>query len=192
MNNKILLLDMDGVVIKKSEVFSIRISKKLNISIENVLPFFKNEFQLCLVGKANIKEELAKYAPKWGWKDSIEELLNFWFEGECGINSDLVDKIAQLRKDGYKIYLATNNEKYRVEYLWEIIGLKNHFDGVFSSADLGLKKPDPEFYLQVLRMLKGKSEDVIFFDDDEENVESARRIGMDSHLYSGISDFKVV
>lgn len=147
---------------------------------------------MCLVGKADLKEELAKYAQKWGWKDSTDDLLRFWFEGEKEVNQELLDKISELRQESREVYLATNNEKYRVGYLWNTTGLKNHFDGVFSSVDLGLKKPDPEFYLKVLSILKAKPEDVVFFDDDEENVESARKVGIDSRLYSGIADFKVV
>ncbi|HKB88845.1 MAG TPA: HAD-IA family hydrolase [Patescibacteria group bacterium] len=190
-SKKILLLDMDGVVINKSEVFSIRISEKLNISIEEVLPFFKNEFQLCLVGKAYLKEELKKYTSRWGWKDSIENLLKFWFDGEKEVNQDILDKTSELRKEGNRVYLATNNEKYRVDFLWNKIGLKNYFDGIFSSAELGFKKPDPEFYLKALALLKTKPGDVIFFDDDEENVISAKEVGMDARFYSGINDFKV-
>lgn len=192
MAKKVILLDMDGLVIKRDKVFSIRISEKLNISINEVLPFFKNEFQLCLVGKADLKKELKKYVTKWGWSLSIDELLKFWFEGEQEVNEQLLIKVSELRKNGLKIYLATNNEKYRVDYLWNTIGLKSYFDGIFSSAEIGLKKPDPEFYIKVLSLLKTTPDSVIFMDDDEENVSSAKEVGMEARLYSGISDFKVV
>lgn len=191
IDKKILLLDMDGLVTIRDKVFSIRISEKLNIPIEKVLPFIKNEFQSCLVGKADLKEELKKYVSEWGWKNSIDELLTFWFDGEKDINQTLLDKTKELRKEGYEIYLVTNNEKYRVDFLWNIIGLKNYFDGMFSSAELGLKKPNPEFYLKVLKILHTTPDQVIFMDDDEENVESAKNIGMDARFYSGIKDFKV-
>lgn len=189
---KILLLDMDGLVILRDKVFSVRISEKLNIPLNDVLPFFKNEFQLCLVGKADLKEELKKYILKWGWKDSMEDLLKFWFEGEKDVNKELLGKVSELRHDGYKVYLATNNEKYRVDFLWNSVGLKKYFDGIFSSAELGFKKPNPQFYLEVLTILKLIPEDAIFFDDDEENVASAKEVGIEARLYSGINDFKVV
>lgn len=192
IDKKIILLDMDGLVILKDKVFSVRISEKLRIPLEEVLPFFKNEFQSCLVGKADLKKEIAKYISTWGWKDSVEELLKFWFDGEKDINQEIINRTSQLRKDSYKIYLATNNEKYRVDFLWNGIGSKNHFDGIFSSADLGFKKPDEKFYLKVLDLLKTQAEGIIFWDDDEENVESAKKLGMDARFYSGIKDFKVV
>lgn len=191
IDKKILLLDMDGLVVIRDKVFSVRISEKLNIPLEKFLPFFKNEFQLCLVGKADLKSELKKYAPAWGWKNSVDELLKFWFDGEKEINHEVLDKALDLRKKGYQIYLVTNNEKYRVDFLWNKIGLKKYFDGMFSSAEVGLKKPDPKFYLKVLEILKVTPDQVIFMDDDEGNVESAKEIGMDARFYSGIKDFKV-
>jgi len=192
IDKKILLLDMDGLVILRKEVFSVRISKKLSIPLDKVLPFIKNEFQLCLVGKADLKKEIAKYISGWGWNNSIEDLLKFWFDGEKEINHKLVEKVNELRKNGYKIYLITNNEKYRVEFLWEKMGLKRYFDGIFSSAKIGLKKPDKKFYFEVLKLLKTTPKDVVFWDDDEGNHKSAKEIGIDARLYSGIDDLKVV
>jgi putative hydrolase of the HAD superfamily len=191
IDKKILLLDMDGLVILRKEVFSVRISKKLNIPLDKVLPFIKNELQLCLVGKADLKEELKKNVSAWGWDGSIDDLLKFWFDGEKNVNSDLIKKINGIRQDGYKVYLVTNNEKYRVNFLWEDVGLKKYFDGVFSSAKVGFKKPDSKFYFKVLKLLKITPKDVIFWDDDKENYESAKEIGMDARFYTGIKDFKI-
>jgi len=140
MTKKILLLDMDGLVILRKEVFSVRISKKLNIPLDKVLPFIKNELQLCLVGKADLKEELKKYVSAWGWNGSIDDLLKFWFDGEKEVNLKLIKKTEELRKDGYKIYLATKNEKYRIDFLWNEVGLNKYFDGIFSTASIGFKK----------------------------------------------------
>src|SRR5688500_6890642 len=116
--SKILLFDMDGVVVKKTKVFRVRISEKLNIPLEKVLEFFKNEFQESLVGKADLKVVLEKYIHEWGWNDTVESLLKFWFEGESEVDDQLLAKISNYRKGGGKGYLASNNEKYRIDYLW--------------------------------------------------------------------------
>lgn len=188
MSYKVILLDVDGVIIEKSEVFSIRISKLLNIPLEKVLPFFKNEFQLCLIGKADLKVELEKYVTSWGWKETVDEILKFWFEGEATLNTEVLDVIKSLKSKGTKVYLATNNEKYRVNYLSNEVGLKSYVDGIFSSASLGFKKPDKNFYLKVLNSLELTPKDVIFWDDDNENVEGAKSVGISSYLYTSIRD----
>lgn len=189
-SEKVILLDVDGVVIEKSKVFSIRISKLLNIPLEKVLPFFKNEFQLCLTGEADLKVELEKYIASWGWKGTVDEILKFWFEGEAKLNTEVLDVIKSLKSKGTKVYLATNNEKYRVNYLSKEVGLENYVDGIFSSAGLGFKKPDEHFYIKVLGLLKVHPKAVFFWDDDEENVDGAKKVGINSYLYTDILDIK--
>ena len=57
---KAVIFDTDGMIIRSEKYFSQRFSDEFNIPMEKILPFFKNEFQLCLVGKADIKTELNK------------------------------------------------------------------------------------------------------------------------------------
>ena len=61
-------------------------------------------------------------------------------------------------------------------------GYDDAFDKVFSSAYMGHKKPSAEFFDEIFAFLKTKDpiiqkEDVLFWDDDEENVEGAKTYG---------------
>lgn len=184
---KIVLFDTDGVVIKKDKVFSVRFSEKLNIPIERILPFFKKEFQFCLIGQFDLKEAILKYLPTWGYKGTMDDLLSFWFDGESTINKEVIVAIQNLRKGGIKCFLHTNNEKYRTEYIWKKLNLEKHFDGIFSSSDLGCKKPNNIFWDTLYSKLKrpNKSE-VLVLDDDKENVESAGNFGFNANLFENL------
>ena len=57
---KTILFDVDGVVIPKKRRFSTNFSREFNVPIEKLSQFFENEFQLCLVGKADLKKEIKK------------------------------------------------------------------------------------------------------------------------------------
>jgi len=175
---KVVLFDIDGVVIKKAKVFSIRLSESRGVGIGEVLKFFKGEFQECLVGKKDLKLVLPKYLKLWGIKDNLESILDFWFSGEAEINYEVLEKVRELRLGGIKCYLATNNEQYRVEYLMNNLNLSTEFDGVFASFKLGCKKPDPEFYREIMKKIGIENpREIEFWDDDEENVEGAKRFG---------------
>ncbi len=76
---KIVVFDVDGIVIRREMYFSQRFSREFGVPIEEILPFFENEFQLCLTGKADLKKEISKYFGRWGWKKSIDELFSYWF-----------------------------------------------------------------------------------------------------------------
>ena len=189
---KAIIFDVDGVLNKGNEIFSKRFTKEFGVSMEVVLPFFLGPFQECLVGLLDLKEELGKVVHSWGWSGEVDTLLEYWFTGEHNVDYQLVAMIKVLRANGVKCYLATNNEKYRTQYLLEKMQFEGLFDGVFSSAFLGCKKPDPAFYSAVFSVVGkegvGKSE-IMFLDDDLKNVSSASEFGFDARVYS-FEEFK--
>ncbi|KAL3485495.1 HAD-like protein [Aspergillus germanicus] len=52
------------------------------------------------------------------------------------------------------------------------------FDHIFTSSMLGVRKPSPRFYLHVLRALRAAPQSTFLVDDRQENVLSARSLGM--------------
>ena len=55
MKIKVIIFDADGMVIK-AEMFSDKLSREYNISLGEILPFFENEFQLCMIVKQMLKK----------------------------------------------------------------------------------------------------------------------------------------
>ena len=53
-----------------------------------------------------------------------------------------------------------------------------------------LKKPDVRIYKHVLFKLSKKPEEVIFIDDNVENIESAKSIGMGVILFKNLDQLK--
>lgn len=66
------------------------------------------------------------------------------------------------------------------------------FDHHFSSHLLGKIKPDAEVFHYVLDRLGCRSQEVLFFDDNALNVESARAIGMHAVMVRGITEARLV
>ncbi len=188
---KTIVFDADGVVIhRRNKRFSERISAKLNLPYEEILPFFENEFKKCLIGKADLRTEIKPYLKKWSWKKSTKELLRYWFEGEKVVDKKIIAYIKQIRRKGIKCCLATNQEKYRFNFMKKNLGLADIFDKLFSSCDAGFKKPDKRFYELILKELKIKPENIIFWDDNEKNVLAAKQAGINAYLYKNYQDFK--
>jgi len=188
---KTVIFDADGMVVHREMYFSQRFSREFGVPMEKVLPFFRNEFQLCLVGKADLKQELNKYLNKWNWQESVDDLLLFWFEHESNVDKKMLESVMALRNGGMLCYLETNNEKYRVKYIFENLNLKDFFDGVFSSAELGFLKPQQEFWSAIYdRLGKPDKSGVFVWDDDLENVESARNFGFNAEFYSDFDSYE--
>ncbi len=188
---KIVLFDVDGVLIREGEMFSRRYCRDFHLSIEKMLPFFHGIFQECMLGRADLKQILHQYVAEWGWQRSIDELLEYWFGAENDVDATVLETVATLRKNGIRSFIATNNEKYRVMYLWERLGFRNHFDGVFSSSGVGVKKPAPEFFESVSQSLAAYSkQEILLCDNEPQNIDAARQYGFQTHLFTDTINFR--
>ena len=54
----------------------------------------------------------------------------------------------------------------------------------FASFELGLLKPDPRIYKEVCKKLNCRFDEVIFIDDKEKNVQSARNLGIHGIVFN--------
>lgn len=63
------------------------------------------------------------------------------------------------------------------------------FDGIFCSAEMGMKKPEIAYYETIIDSLGIDPSDIIYYDDALENIESAKSLGIRAVHYKSISDF---
>ena len=102
---------------------------------------------------------------------------------EDNIDQTLLAIARQLRSRGIKVYLATDQEKYRTKYMREVM-FPDQLDGMFVSCELGYLKKQPEYFRLVLDKLPGiDPKDVLFFDDSQDKIDSARAAGINAELY---------
>jgi putative hydrolase of the HAD superfamily len=182
---KTVLFDIYGMIINREMRFSKRFSNEFNVPMEKILPFFENEFQLCLVGKADLKEELQKYLSSWNWQGSVDDLLEYWFGHEGDIDPQIMESVRNLRGDGVKCFINTQNDKHLVKYVLENIGLKDFFDGVFCTNEIGYKKPQQEYWQAIYNRLGNPDkETVLCWDDEEKHITAAKEFGFSAELYT--------
>ncbi|MBU1178185.1 NUDIX domain-containing protein [Patescibacteria group bacterium] len=194
MSVKDIIFDADGVVIK-SEMFSIQYCKEFGISADEMLPFFNGVFADCKVGRADIKEELKPFLPKWKWTGSVDEFLQYWFKAEHHVDQKMIEKIKELQSQDIKCYLATDNEKYRTEYLREEMGFGKLFAEIFSSADIGCEKTDKRFWRKVYETVGGngvEKNEIMYWDNDQDNIEVAQEFGLAGYLYKDFAEFEKI
>ena len=180
---KTIIFDADGMILL-GERFSSRYSREFNLPAEVLSRFFSEKFPACVLGKADLREELRPFLQDWRWEKSVDEFLNYWFEGNY-LNQDLLPVIADLKARGVGCCLATNQEKYRIAYLRDRLGIGQIFDRCFVSSEVGLKKPERKFFEYISRELSRiPNDEILFWDDRSENVTAAREFGFAAELYT--------
>ncbi|NTW89698.1 MAG: HAD-IA family hydrolase [Candidatus Moranbacteria bacterium] len=188
---KAVLLDADGLMFKKQRYFSEILYEKYGVPAESIIPFFKTRFRDCQKATADLKEELVPFLKQWKWEGDIESFLAYWFSF-CVVDEDVLNAVRELRAKGLKCYLVTDQEKYRAEYIKKNLGLERELDGFFFSFELGLSKSDSRFFGVILEKLGLSPEEVILFDDEEENIEIAKSLGITSVLVEDGENFRDV
>jgi len=184
---KAILFDADGVVLKKQPYFSLEIARENNIPYEEIEPFYTNELRLCQTGKADIKEELAKYLPRWKWEGTVDEFLQRWFTTDVHPDSEVLAFVNSTRTQGIMCFLASDQEKYRGEYIRTTVGVGEHFEGTFFSYEVGFQKSNPQFFAEVLKRLALKPEEVQYWDDDQKNVDVAKSLGINARFWTNLA-----
>ena len=97
----------------------------------------------------------------------------------------------EMARSGRYFMAALNNESLELNlYRIQRFELARLFTVFFSSAFLGLLKPDPAIYQRVLQMTQRAPEQCAFIDDRPPNVEAARRSGMQAVHYQSPSQLR--
>jgi len=98
-----------------------------------------------------------------------------------GVHWMMVHRVRELRAEGYRTAILTNNIKEWGGYWKESIPLEL-FDVVVDSCDVGLRKPDPAIFRLTCERLGVAPEAAVFLDDTRRHVESARAVGLQAVL----------
>ena len=114
--------------------------------------------------------EFSKYIPKL-----------FKYNVECVTAFDYtIPMIQDLKDKGYKVYYLSNWSAWTHDLLQEAgkFDFLKLMDGGVFSYDAGYMKPDEEIYKILLNKYKINPEEALFFDDREENIEAANKLGI--------------
>jgi epoxide hydrolase-like predicted phosphatase len=99
----------------------------------------------------------------------------------AGLQPDqpMLDAVRRARQAGVPTGLISNSwvmDHYTDE-------IRDHFDALVISAEVGLHKPQPEIYLLAAERLAVTPEDCVFVDDLRENCGGAEAVGMTAVLH---------
>lgn len=98
---------------------------------------------------------------------------------EMVVFPQVVERILELRGDGYKTALVTNNVREGSGMWRSLLAVDDLFDVVVDSSEVGLRKPNPAIFELTLRELGiADASSAVFLDDLQSNVDAARALGM--------------
>ncbi|WP_407541463.1 HAD family phosphatase [Deinococcus radiomollis] len=183
---RVLLLDVDGVLVLPPEMFGARL---MRLYPQEAQEFFHGPFLKASTGQAELLELLPPLLSAVGYAGTPEAFMQEWFAAENVPNLPLLEAVKELRGAGWPVYLATNQERHRLHYLLHDMGLGQFVDGEFASCTVGVRKPDAAYFERVQERLNLSPARIVFWDDAPANVQAARAAGWTSHLYENLAGF---
>ncbi len=115
--------------------------------------------------------------PLLGHRPEIEDFGLLLFEA-LDPNPGMIDLIREVRRDGIRTSLLTNNVK-EWEVKWRsMMPIDELFETVVDSAFVGCRKPDPRIYNLTLERVGLDPEECIFIDDMKINIDVANELGL--------------
>ncbi|HSX37750.1 MAG TPA: HAD family phosphatase, partial [Chlamydiales bacterium] len=131
-------------------------------------------------GKSDVEFWL-QFADKRGvalgdeWPASYQAIL----KKSVGVDEEMLAIVSELKSQQIPVGLLSNiNDKYTK--LIRDFGFYEPFDPCLLSCEMGLEKPDPKAYQLLLEKLALPADEIVFIDDKEENVEAAKKLGIDA------------
>lgn len=182
------MVDVDGVIIRSSgaQRWDVGLERDLGVKPDDLQRvFFASYWRAIMLGQTAIepglKQALSRIAP--GVR--VEALLTYWFANDADLDFNLLEDLADYRRRGLSLHLATTQEHRRANYLWTALKLKDRFDGLHYSAALGVAKPDLRFFRAVEDRTGFSGPDILFIDDSVANVDAAKAAGWRAIPWTG-------
>lgn len=186
---KVLLLDLGGVVldIDPSGCFA-SWARAANVEMAPIAARWAvdDAYKAFEVGAIDFAEYTESLSPRLGitltqaqWRTGWNELLRGPF----------ADVAQVLPKIALPLYAFSNtNPVHQAVWQIQLADCLVHFHKVFTSWEIGLRKPDVESYLRVAEDMRVLPADILFVDDNRENVAGARSAGLDARHTTGPSE----
>jgi epoxide hydrolase-like predicted phosphatase len=112
------------------------------------------------------------------WSHSFKSVM----KEAIGVNPQMYALVEELQAAQVPVALLSNIDE-RLSKLIRDFGLYEPFDPCLLSCEIGIEKPDPKAYEFLLAKLKLPAKEILFIDDRPENVEAAKKIGIDAILF---------
>lgn len=121
--------------------------------------------------------------------EEIAAIRQEFFRGDR-VDLDLVAFIQELRVRYTTAALSNTWNRDLPRTLREDMQFPDTFDVMISSAQAGIRKPDPQIFHLALRLLNAQPAEVVFVDDFAENVAAAAALGLNVVHFTGAAQAK--
>ena len=116
------------------------------------------------------------------YQEDSATIMRMILEGERMMvrRDTLWKRIEELKESGFKIFILSNYSEFLFKKHTEPIPFMDKLDGMVVSYEVHMLKPEPGIYEHILKKYSLVPEECLFFDDRQENIDAAIKMGIQS------------
>ena len=186
---KNIIFDFGGVVICLDQSQAIRRFEALGLedAATRLDPYTQQGiFGELEEGKITADDFMTELGKLVGHPVSFEVCRHAWV-GYCGeVPKRNLAALRELRRQGYRLILLSNTNPFMMDWAesddfdGEGHGLAHYFDAMYKSYQVGVMKPDEQFFNHVLSSENINPSETLFVDDGKRNVMVASQLGINT------------
>ncbi|RZL40469.1 MAG: HAD family phosphatase [Pedobacter sp.] len=129
------------------------------------------------------EEDFLSEIQKIGTSKSLEETKDIWCTILGDFPSHRLEFLEQISPK-YRLFLLSNTDAIHIAHFRKTVGEEffsrfiNTFEKAYFSYEMGLRKPQPEIYTQVILENDLNPAETLFVDDKKENTDAAQQLGI--------------
>ena len=181
-----VLFDLGGVLVEVSQprIFE-ALSNFTGLSAEEVETRLKSAIHLWnpFIEREFTPMELTHLVTTLLERGLTEQQVVDAFNAELGATIESTAAVIPALRTRTQVGCLSNTNSIHWDRLLSHYDFMNHFDRRFASQLLGCAKPKSVIYEKVEKLLGAEPRSILFFDDRQDNVEAASRLGWNAKLY---------
>jgi beta-phosphoglucomutase-like phosphatase (HAD superfamily) len=178
---KAVIFDMDGVLIEAKDWHYEALNKALQLFGQSISRYD----HLVTYDGLPTMMKLEMMTVERGLPRSLHEFINDIKQQytldmvftKCKPTFNHQFALSQLKKDGYKLGVASNSVRITVESMMNKSALAEYLDFMLSNQDVEKPKPDPEMYNNAISFLGLTPEECLIVEDNENGIKAAYASG---------------
>ena len=196
MNIKAVVFDYGQVISLPQDPQAIdRIARKAQVEREKFEPLlwaFRSEYDR---GAVSFREYYKKIFSRLGADVSdsvIDELRAIDHDSWKNINNETVKLMEEVKNAGYMLGILSNMPHDFLSWARKNIPVFALPQVSVFSCEAGIIKPEPGIYKKLLSEAGLEGNELVFFDDVEENVKGARALGIEAFLWKSAESARTI
>ena len=189
---KVVIFDFGGVLVSESDAFDsdyLIISKKTGLPPYKLQEIFFSHWPKMKIGKESVYRFWQDVKKISKTSISTRELDKIYCKN-IKLDKNVLKIINKLKQKDFKLIALSNETKEWMGYKIKKFSLNKVFEKIYCSAFLGMAKPDEKIFKFVLADLKTNPKEILFVDNQENNVVAAKKLEISSILFKNAENLR--